>query len=111
MLTREDKLLQDAYRLQSAIKQFLELIKKNSEDIDQNDIQKFKIYCNTNANKGKGKLKDDKEGKAYDRNTLVPKYSAINSYIRYLDKPEEWINKRRLKVHKIKTKPDKRKQR
>ena len=44
-------------------------------------------------------------GKSYDRNTLVPKYSAIKSYIRYLDKPEEWVNKRHLKVHKIEPKP------
>jgi len=77
------------------IKQLLGLIKKNSEDIDQSDIQKFKIYCNTKAN----------NGKPYDRNTLVPKYSAIKSYIRYLNKPEEWINKRHLRVHKIEAKP------
>ena len=77
------------------IKQFLNLINKNSEDIEQSDIQKFKIYCNTKAN----------NGKPYDRNTLIPKYSAIKSYIRYLNKPEEWINKRHLKVRKIEPKP------
>ena len=77
------------------IEQFLKLINKNSEDIDQKDIQKFKLWCNTKAN----------NGKPYDRNTLIPKYSAIKSYIRYLDKPEEWINKRHLKVRRIESKP------
>jgi len=77
------------------IEQFLELINKNSEDIDQSDIQRFKIYCNTKGN----------NGKPYDRNTLVPKYSAIKSFIRYLGKPEEWINKRHLKVRRIEPKP------
>jgi len=77
------------------IEQFLKLINKNSEDIDQSDIQKFKNYCNTIAN----------NGKPYDGNTLVPKYSAIKSYIRYLGMPEEWINKRNLRVHGIEPKP------
>ena len=77
------------------IRQFLELINKNSKDIDQSDIQKFKIYCNTKGN----------NGKPYDRNTLVPKYSAIKSYIRYLNKPSDWIDKRHLRVRKIEAKP------
>lgn len=55
------------------IKQFLELLNKKSEDINNRDIERYKLYVI--------------QVKQYDTNTLTPKYCAINAYMEFLDKP------------------------
>jgi len=65
------------------LNQFLKLInKKVNEDITKEDLQKYQVWAN--------------KTKSYKNNTLIPKYSAINVYLDYLDKPEIWIKKHRL---------------
>ena len=55
------------------IKQFLKFLNKKLEDINKDDLNRYKLYA----------IKT----KHYDTNTLTPKYSAINSYMEYLEKP------------------------
>lgn len=77
------------------IKQFLSVVNRaNPEDINKDDIQKFKTWCNTIGN----------NGKPYDRNTLIPKYSAVKIFVtEIIKKPVEW--KRKLKPPKLEIKP------
>lgn len=55
------------------IKQLLTVLNKKPEDINKNDLNRYKLYA----------IKT----KHYDTNTLTPKYCAINSFMEYLDKP------------------------
>lgn len=55
------------------IKQFLELIDKKSEDINEKEIERYKLHA--------------LQVKRYDINTLTPKYCAINTYMEFLNKP------------------------
>lgn len=54
------------------VKQFLELLNRNSEDITVKDIERFKLHVI--------------QVKKYDINTLIPKYCAINMYMEFLNK-------------------------
>ena len=55
------------------VRQFLELINKKPEDVNKKDIERYKL----NAIQIKG----------YDINTLIPKYCAINAYMKFIEKP------------------------
>jgi len=55
------------------IKQFLGFLKKNPNNITDKDLNRYKLYA--------VKIKQ------YDANTLTPKYCAINSFMKFLDKP------------------------
>jgi len=55
------------------IKQFLIIIDRKPQDINKDDLNKYKLYV----------IKTKK----YDSNTLTPKYCAINSYMEYIEKP------------------------
>lgn len=78
-----------------AVKQFISAVgKSNPYDTTEDDIQKFKTWCNTVGNKGK----------PYDKNTLIPKYSAVKIFLKeVLKKPEKW--NKRLKTHPMEIKP------
>ncbi len=55
------------------LKQFLELLNKKPEDINDRDIERYKLHVI--------------QVKQYDINTLTPKYCAINTYMEFLEKP------------------------
>ena len=66
------------------IRQFLKLINKNPEDIDEEDLQKYKLYA----------------VKHYNTNTLTPKYSAVNTFMKYIGKSKDWREDHKLKPPK-----------
>ncbi len=78
-----------------AVEQFLTAIgKSNPEDLTEDDIQKYKTWCNTKGN----------NGKPFDKNSLIPKYSGVKIFItEVLKKPESW--KKRLKTSSVEVKP------
>jgi len=55
------------------ITQLLQFLNKYPNDIVVKDIEKYKLYAI--------------QVKRYDRNTLIPKYSAINAFMVFLKKP------------------------
>lgn len=55
------------------ITQLLTFLNKYPEDIFEKDIEKYKLYAI--------------QVKQYDINTLIPKYSAINAFMEFLNKP------------------------
>ena len=54
------------------IKQLLELLDKEPEDISKDDLNKFKVWANKTMK--------------YDTNSLIPKYSAVNKFLEFLGK-------------------------
>jgi site-specific recombinase XerD len=55
------------------ITQLLRFLNKYPDDVVEKDIEKYKLYAI--------------QVKQYDINTLIPKYSAINSFMEFLNKP------------------------
>jgi len=55
------------------INQLLTFLNKYPDDIFEKDIEKYKLYAI--------------QVKQYDINTLIPKYSAINAFMEFLNKP------------------------
>jgi len=55
------------------ITQLLKFLNRYPEDIFEKDIEKYKLYAI--------------QVKQYDINTLIPKYSAINAFMQFLNKP------------------------
>ena len=55
------------------VKQFFDLINKQPENIQKEDIERYKYWVN--------------EIKHYDRNSLTPKYCAIKTFLEFLERP------------------------
>lgn len=64
------------------IKQFLDLIKKQPENISKEDIERYKYWAN--------------EIKNYDRNSLTPKYCAIRTFLEFIEIPDKEIKSYKL---------------
>jgi len=64
------------------IEQFLKIINKKPKQINKQDLEKFKQYVNEH----------------YGRNTLTPKYSAINTFMKFLGKSKNWRDDNKLQA-------------
>ncbi len=80
-LIAESKSKQTIQSYTRTIRQFLNLIGKNPDNIDENDLQKFKLYA----------------VQTYGSNTLTPKYSAINIFMKVIGKSRDWREEYHLK--------------
>ena len=73
------------------IRQFLNLIQKNPENIRKKDVERYKYWAN--------------EIKHYNRNTLTPKYCAIKTFLEFLEIPNKEIKSYKLNPPQIEVKP------
>jgi site-specific recombinase XerD len=65
------------------VNQFLTRVnRKFKEKVTKEDIEKFKYWC----------IKEKK----YKQNSLINKYCAINTYLEYIEMPEDFIKKNKL---------------
>jgi len=69
------------------VKQFLELLNKKPEDINDRDVERYKLHVI--------------QVKQYDINTLTPKYCAINTYMEFLEKPYRLKPPRKRNKNKV----------
>lgn len=76
------------------VRQFYQYIgKEYPKEFTDKEIERYKVWCNTEAN----------NGKPYDSNTLIPKYSAINTLIDHLKLNIEHLKtpQKRIKVKEM----------
>lgn len=75
------------------VSQFMDLIKKQPRDITKEDIERYKYWAN--------------EIKQYDRNSLIPKYCAIKTFLEFLEIPDKEIKSYKLNPPRMEIKPKK----